>query len=225
VEALKLGLDGHLQELEGGRRTLPDPSVVGAHLLALGLREPVRDVLRGPIDSAELVVLFARYAEWAGADEFVTKHWPRALAEARHLDRRAWLPIAEAIGDRVAVAEFVDGGPLDAEPVPDPIEPLYAPRPNALDGVVHLAPSLPAGWPEMTLTRLRVGPTTLDIRVRRRPAGLAVKVRVTHGPPLVVRLSPQLERPATGVLVGGEQLAGPEVRITLTDEEEGVWMM
>lgn len=225
IEALKQELDGHLRESVGGRRILPDPDRVGGQLLVLGLREPVRDALRAPIDSPQLVRLLARYAEWAGADEFLAKHWARAQEEARHLDRRCWLPIAEALGDRIAVAEMIDGGPLEPEPLVGPIDELFRPRADALDGVIHLAPALPAGWGEMTLERIRIGASRLDVRVRRRPAGIAVKVRVTHGPPLVVRLAPRLERPATGVLLAGEQLTGPEVRLTLEGEEEGVWMV
>jgi hypothetical protein len=224
IESWKQSIDELLDEDPKGRRSLPHPDQSGAMLLALGLREPVRDLLRAPIASAELVLLFAHYAQWAGADEFVARHWARAREEARGLDHRVWLPIAEALGDRIAVAALIDGATLPPPQMPAEIEELFEPRPDALDGVLSLAPRLPAGWAEMTLSRIRVGASRLDVRVRRRPAGVAVKVRVTHGPPLVVRLAPRLEHPATGVLLGGEQLAGPEVRLTLESEEEGVWL-
>jgi hypothetical protein len=225
IESAKQGLDELLAEDAKGHRALPHPDESGALLLALGLREPVRDLLRAPISSPELVTLFAHYAQWAGADEFVARHWVRALEEARHLDHRIWLPIAEALGDRVATSALIDGATAPHPQIPEEIEELFQPRPDALDGVLALAPRLPAGWNEMTLSRLRIGASRLDVRVRRRPAGIAVKVRVTHGPPLVVRLAPRLDGPATGILLGGEQLAGPEVRLTLESEEEGVWMV
>ena len=92
------------------------------------------------------------------------------------------------------------------------------------EGTVTLAPQLPDAWPEMTLERLRIGSTSLDVRVRRRPGGLAVKCRVTRGPPIVVQLAPEIPFQPTGILLDGEQLAGPTVRFTVESEAEAVWI-
>jgi hypothetical protein len=76
----------------------------------------------------------------------------------------------------------------------------------------------------MTLVRLRVGGTTFDAKVARRPGGVSVKLRVTHGPALLVRLDPVLPFVPTGVLVGAEQLPGPMVRFELDAEAEATWV-
>ncbi|HET7043019.1 MAG TPA: hypothetical protein VFI13_13460, partial [Gemmatimonadales bacterium] len=205
----------------------------GGALLALGLREPVREALRAPLDDPRLLELFAQYAAWCGADEFVTKHWSRAEAGALGAPgaegaRRAGLllPVAEALGLRTSATALSARGPeLDvALEIPPAVQELWQVAPNGLEGAVTLAPALPAGWPEMTLERLRVAGTTLDLRVRRRPAGLAVACRRGHGPAIVVRLRPRLERPASGILVGDAQLPGPEFTTMLDDEAEGIWL-
>lgn len=251
----KRDLDGTLREWPDGHRGLLEPLEHGFALLALGLREAVRDTLRGPLDDPEVLRLFAAYAVWAGTDDFVRRHWPRvtqALREAdpgpergdflaeedppvpidEYLDAAAELiPVAEALGDHAAAAmlEGMIAG-VAVDPVsgpwlwPDPVMKLWGITPGALEGTVTLAPQLPDAWPEMTLERLRIGSTSLDVRVRRRPGGLAVKCRVTRGPPIVVQLAPELPFQPTGILLDGEQLAGPTVRFTVESEAEAVWI-
>ena len=221
---LRAGPDGHL--------SFHDPLATGAPLLALGLREPVREALRAPFAAPASIELFAAYAAWAGADDFVRKHWTRAeqavraLAEGRRL--AAWLlPVAEGLGERASATALaaMSGDDLPAAfPVPAAVQELWGIVPTALEGAVTLAPALPQGWPEMTLERLRIGPTLLDVRVRRRPAGLAVKCRRTHGPALVVHLRPRLGFVASGVMAHDALVPGPGLTLTVDDEAEGVWL-
>jgi len=203
-------------------------------LLALGVREPVREALRAPLHGPQLVELFARYAAWAGADEFARKHWPRAEAGAREIAGEPGariaallLPVAEGLGlGGAATSLALRAGDLEVDPVevPAAVQELFTIAPEGLDGAVTLAPALPSGWPEMTLERLRVGASTIDLKVRRRPAGLAIKCRLTHGPALVVRLDPRLGFLSSGILVGDEQLKGPALSLVVDGEAEGVWL-
>jgi hypothetical protein len=231
-------VDASIME-EGGRRSLPSLLEGGETLLATGIREPVRDLLRAGISSIESVRLLARYAEWVGADEFVRKRWPeteRALREAPA--GPAWreaaaeiLPVAELMGDIGAIAALegrlaAPGGSVTASAsgVMTFLRSTWGVVPSALEGMVRLAPALPAGVEEMTLERLRIDRTTLDVRVRRRPGGLAIHSRITHGPQLLLRLAPVTPFVPSGVLLDGEQFPGPEVRFILEDEVTATWM-
>ncbi|MBW8771872.1 MAG: hypothetical protein JF590_01040, partial [Gemmatimonadetes bacterium] len=236
VERDKREFESTLHERRAGGRILEMPHRHGSILLALGLREPVRDTLRAPLTDPERRRLFAAYAAWAGADDFVRRHWARALQAVREADEGAedLREVAEALGDHSAV-ELLNGisgtdGRGDRAPYPAVDQGAASALgrwhiiPAALEGMVSLAPELPAGWPDMTLERLRVGETSLDLRVKRRPTGIAVKLRVTRGPPLVVALAPRLDFTPTGILLDGELLAGPTVRFTAEGEVEAVWV-
>jgi hypothetical protein len=248
LESDKRELDSFLLEWRDGRRTLAEPYAQGIALMTMGLREPVRDTLRAPFDDAERRWLFAVYAAWAGADDFVRRHWDRLLEGVRaaesgyrtfvlEVDRslhqagaRDLIPVAEALGDPAAVELLEEASEGMGDPPGPDVWGEFSTEldrwhilPNALEGAVTLGPELPPEWPEMTLERLRIGESSLDVRVRRRPSGVAVKVRVTRGPPVVVHLAPVLPFAPTGVLVGTEQLAGPGIRLTVDDEIEGVW--
>ena len=226
--------DAELHQLPRGHLGFERPVETGSLLLALGLREPVREALRAPLTDPSVIELFARYAEWAGADEFVVKHWPRAEAGAREVTGEVGarlaallLPVAEGLGLGIAAAALaLRAGTCEAATVelPRSIQELFAIAPEGIDGTVALAPALPRGWPEMTLERLRIGASTLDIKVRRRPAGLAIKCRLGHGPAVVVRLAPRLDFVPSGILIGDEQLPGPALALTVDGEVEGVWL-
>jgi hypothetical protein len=103
------------------------------------------------------------------------------------------------------------------------IEGLWAVQPDALRGEVRVEPTLPKRWSEMCLKRLRVGPTTLDIRVRRRPESTVIMVRRGAGPAIRLRLSLR-SRPGQGpVTVDQAQLGGDEVAFMLEDVHEVVY--
>ena len=253
VEFDKLEFDSWLHERRGGGRILVEPYDHGLILLSLGLREPVRDTLRAPLNDPVRRQLFAAYAAWAGIDDFVRRHWDRLMRAVRDAEegfRTCVLPergrsaheeavvdlleVADALGDHAAVewlGEIV-GTEAISESTPGWIvADQFTPAvrrwhiiPGALEGMVSLAPELPKDWPEMTLERLRIGETSLDVRMKRRPTGIAVKLRVTRGPPIVVQLVPRLPFTPTGILMDGVQLAGPTVRMTVDAEAEAIWV-
>jgi|GEM_PF-3695354 len=230
-------LDAEIVE-EEGRRSVADLVTTGTGLLAAGLREQVRDLLRAPFEGADHLRLYTRYAAWAGDDDFLRKRWPEA---ARALG--VWaserpegglaaelLPIAELVGDLGSIgildgvgsrdghASATAGSPLDGALARWGIVPL------ALDGMLRLTPALPAGWDRMTLERLRVGRTTLDLRIKRRGGGVALHARVTHGPRLFLQVTPVLPFVPAGILVGDEQLPGPVLRVEVEQELDAVWL-
>ncbi len=69
------------------------------------------------------------------------------------------------------------------------IEGLWGVVPDALEGAVRLAPHFPEEWDAMALKRLRVGRTTLDISVRRRPGRVVANLVRSAGPRVHVTLS------------------------------------
>lgn len=236
---MAVGLDLAIEETSDGRRTVPNAFEDGVLLLTFGLREQVRDLLRGSEDRLAEVGLFAAYAAWVGDDDFLRKQWPRfertvrerLVGEERAQGAALLHPIAEALGDAGAAAALEGAMALLAPDVerllagvPGPLATAMFLRPMALEGTLHWSGGLPKEWPEMTFERLRVGASTLDLRVRRRPAGLAVKCRRTHGPALVVRLRPRLDFTPTGILVDEHQFGGSEVALTVTDEIEALWL-
>jgi len=253
VEFDKLEWDSWLHERRGGGRILAEPYEYGLILLSLGLREPVRDTLRAPLNDPVRRRLFAAYGAWAGPDDFVRRHWARllqAVADAEEGFKSFRLPererpaheeaildlieVADALGDQAGLDWL--GGIVGVDAISEstpgwiaadqftPAMRRWGITPEALVGMVRLAPELPKGWPEMTLERLRIGETSLDVRVKRRPTGVAVKVRVTRGPPIVVELAPRLDFMPTGIMVEGGLLSGPTVRFTAEGEVEAVWV-
>lgn len=141
------------------------------------------------------------------------------------------LPVAEAMGDigTIAALEGRLAQPAGAVAAPRPQVMAYLGTdwglvPSAHEGMVRLAPRLPAGADEMTLERLRVDRTTLDVRVRRRPSGVTIQCRVTHGPGILLHLAPVLPFTPAGVLLDGEQFPGPAVRFMLEEEATATWM-
>jgi len=63
---------------------------------------------------------------------------------------------------------------------------LWGLEPNAPDGALALAPSLPAGWDGHALRRLRIGRSLLDLEVRHRPRAVVVRIAHLFGPRLVL---------------------------------------
>ncbi len=63
---------------------------------------------------------------------------------------------------------------------------------DAPAGVVSVEPHLPAHWDSVAATGFRVGTSRVDLRVRRGPGELIVRVRRRGGEPLRARIAPAL---------------------------------
>lgn len=191
-----------------GRQVAGDPIGVARATLAIGDRDIARDVLR-PLrlgedgaDRAPLRRLADCYARWTGEPV------PGMAAEpgdAEYADTT--FELTGSRGDPAAlVLEVIEG--------------LWGIRPDAPRGAVRVRPSPPPGWPEMALRRLRVGPTTLDFRVRRRPGRTVVMVRRTGGPPIRLTVGLRGRTGSGPVTIDQTEVGGQEVSFTPEDSHE-----
>jgi hypothetical protein len=75
----------------------------------------------------------------------------------------------------------------------------------------------------MALRRLRVGASTIDLRVRRRPGRIVLGAERVHGPP--IHLVAQVRSPARieSVALDDEPLGGGRARFLVTGEHELVF--
>ena len=126
-------------------------------------------------------------------------------------------PPAEAALDRArapAAAEIA-GGRVDAESVASlligSLGSLWGVGPDAPHGRVMLAPDLVTLGGAAALSRLRVGRSVLDVRVRRRGEVVSLAVRKGAGPPIAVDCT---IRGATvrDVLIDGHPVGGMRAR-------------
>lgn len=104
------------------------------------------------------------------------------------------------------------------------IEGLWGIVPDATAEAVAVAPFLPPAWKEMALRRLRVGATTLDLRVRRRPGQLVLGVERVHGPRIRLTALPRGTAAPESVLVDDEPLGGGRAAFSVSGEHEVVFV-
>jgi len=138
------------------------------------------------------------YTGWVSLAEY-GHH--RAAAGFQHLCANARLPFARQIG---AFDEVLRGdAELAAGVCPDQawsaamlvlpvVEGLLGARPDALGRRLALVPHLPPEWSACEWRGLRVGATSLDVRVRTGADHTAVRVTRTGGPPIGVTVAPAL---------------------------------
>ena len=114
-------------------------------------------------------------------------------------------------------------------------------EPDAPRGRARLAPALPPQWDRVTVKRLPVGATLLDVELRRGPGRIEATLRAT-GPPVDVVFDPRLplgarhrvperaatvrvgDRPATAVVSfeGGLEVEPPLVDLTPGQSDRGL---
>jgi hypothetical protein len=72
------------------------------------------------------------------------------------------------------------------------VEGLLGARPDALGGRLTLSPHLPPSWPACEWRGLRMGATSLDVRVRSEPDRITIGLARTGGPPVGITVAPAL---------------------------------
>lgn len=103
------------------------------------------------------------------------------------------------------------------------VEGLWGVVPDGLNGEVALAPFLPPEWNEMSLRRLRVGRSVLDILVRRRGNQVHIRVSRTFGPGLLLKLAPRgMPRPAL-IQVDDVDLGRAAVQFQVSGDHEVIY--
>jgi len=170
-------------------------------------------VVSDDAESVAIAPLEALYAAWTGDDEIGHPASPTP-------------PPVKAIG--VDPAESLrsmipnDGPTGAAALLLHAVSELWGISPDAPAGVVQIRPSFPAGWAAMAIRRLRIGPTQLEIELRRRPGRVVARVGRLSGPPLTVDLS--LHGPAGGgVTLDDEPLGSGRARFDADGRHEVVF--
>jgi glycogen debranching enzyme len=100
------------------------------------------------------------------------------------------------------------------------IEGLWGVVPDALNHTVQVSPYLPNGWNEMALRRLRVGPTTLDLRLRRRPGRIRLRIERVHGPRIRFAATVRSQAPVDHMTLDDEPLGGSRAVFEASGEHE-----
>jgi glycogen debranching enzyme len=103
------------------------------------------------------------------------------------------------------------------------VEGLWGVLPRALDEELDLAPWLPPTWNRMSLRRLRVGRTVLDVQLRRRPGQLVARVQRTFGPAIQLRLAPRGIGDSAFITVDNVQLGGSAAQFQVHDQHEVIF--
>src|SRR5690606_17382643 len=92
-------------------------------------------------------------------------------------------------------------------------------RPDAPRGEVALAPALPANGTLGAVSRLRIGRTVLDLRLRRRAGMVSFAVRRGAGPKIIASCDLR-HLAASEVLLDGEPLGAAAARFEVEGEHE-----
>ena len=154
------------------------------------------------------------YTGWVSLAEWRGGRWEAALA---HLKSNASLAGERAKGafdemlhglERAAVGVSPDQAQSAAMVISPVIEGLWGVVPDALNHTVQVSPYLPHGWNEMALRRLRVGPTSLDLRLSRRPGRMRLRIERVHGPRIRFAATVRSATPVEHVTLDDEPLGG-----------------
>lgn len=207
------------------------------------LRAAVLRLEDAPADPS-LLALVDAWLRWTGDLAPLAKLWPLVAASAESQAAR----LAPEVRDRLAAAAHAAGehavaarvgavaatGPVEPPPhieltgygtepaglVSGVVETLWGLEPDLIRGEVRVAPGLPHGWQEMALRRVRVGPTSFDLRLRRRPERTVLAVRRVTGPPIRLRTALRDDRALGPVTVDQVELGGREATFLVEDVHE-----
>jgi hypothetical protein len=165
------------------------------------------------------------YTGWVSLAEWRAGRWETALA---HLKSNASLAAERAKGafdERLHGLERAGTGCPDqacsaAMVISPVIEGLWGVVPDALNHTVQVSPYLPHGWNEMALRRLRVGPTTLDLRLRRRPGRMCLGIARVHGPRIRFAATVRSQAPVDHISLDNEPLGGSRAVFEAGGEHE-----
>jgi hypothetical protein len=154
------------------------------------------------------------YTGWVSLAEWRAGRGAAALAHLRAnaalADERARGAFDEVLHgmERRAAGICPDQAWSAAMVVAPVVEGLWGIAPDALAEAVRVAPWLPPAWSEMALRGVRVGATTLDLRLRRRPGKVVLRVERAHGPRLRILAARPPGAPDGPILLNDEPLGG-----------------
>lgn len=169
------------------------------------------------------------YTGWVSLAEWRAGRYPAALGHLL-INARLYRDRARGAYDEVLHGlEYRNAGVCSdqawsAAMVLSPVvEGLWGVVPSAPDEVVSVAPWLPPDWARMSLRRLRVGRTVLDIELRRRPGQLIARVVRSFGPGLQLKLTPRTETPPVSIMVDDIVLGGASAQFQVRDQHEVIF--
>lgn len=159
-------------------------------------------------------------AEWRGGREAAALAHLRANARlAEERERGAFDEVLH--GTECRAAGICPDQAWSAAMVVSPtVEGLWGVAPDALANGVRVTPWLPPEWGEMALRGVRVGATTLDLRLRRRPDRVTLRVERVHGPPLRVYAALRPAGAAAAVTLNDEPLGGGRAVFEAAGQDE-----
>ncbi len=231
---------------ERARYLTPDACRVAAASLAAGDREIVRDALRflargrdrsgrpphetttsglswhdAPASESRIADLAAHYLAWTGDRPLLERLWPSLAPAASAVPS---IVTQWRAGEWESALGALHRETDDAALLRGVIEGLWGVVPDALNDALVLEPFLPDPWHEMTLRRLRIGATMLDLRLRRRPGAIALRVERIQGPRLRLAVSLRTRVPLTGLTLNDEPLGGSRAVFDIGAEDEVRWL-
>jgi hypothetical protein len=191
------------------------PATAAAHaLLAGGVWEGPRDLLRLLARSAArdelpralihpLLELAGRFSRWTGDQEYLARYGA-GLERAHALG-------AEPAGARAPALD-------EAAPIWTVIDGQWNIAPEA-PGMLRVAPVPPLSG-VMSLGGLRVGPTSLGLRLRRRPDRAVLQVARERGPRIRLFSTLREAGRVTAVSLDGEPLGGSRAVFEVSGDHE-----
>ncbi len=159
-------------------------------------------------------------AEWRGGRwEAALAHWKSNAGLASERAKGAFDEVLHGL-ERTGAGTCPDQAWSAAMVIAPAIEGLWGVVPDALNHTVQLSPYLPQDWNDMALHRLRVGPTTLDLRLRRRPGRFLLKVARAQGPRIRIAATLRSAGPVKQLTVDDEPLGGGRAVFEADTEHE-----
>jgi hypothetical protein len=179
---------GRMPRLPGQEGNVPEACAVAAAALLGGDREIALDLLRA-LGRSGVEGVESRTAVGRLVHDYLAWTADQGSIERLSLDIEG-APAGEepnAAWDDSVLIRSVTGCRLEADRssgrlLRAVVLGLWGVVPDALNFALTIRPSLPPAWPEMALRRLRVGNSLLDLRLRRRPGRLVLRVELVQGP-------------------------------------------
>lgn len=207
--------------IAGHRKGMDDAGValqLADGLLAAGLSQHARMLRRGgPAPGIAGAGDASGFAAWMGE--------PPAASDSAD-DRRTGDPAAPGPStDLIAVPDPVDiaTGRVGAEGVASflagAVRGLWGVEPDAPRAAVRLDPNLQQLGPSAALSRLRVGRTVLDVRLRHRGEIVSMAIRRGAGPPIMMDCTVRGAH-ADELLVDGQAIGGGRARFEVRESHD-----
>jgi hypothetical protein len=236
VHWAKVRLDASVSEITGTGRMprmpgqdggIADACAIAGAALAAGDREIALDLLRAlsraGVDGSEaqdaVSALVREYLAWT-ADQGTIERLALPVDGNRHSAAPSDASWDDSVLIRAATGCRPEADRASSRLLRAVVQGLWGVIPDALNFGVTVRPALPPAWPEMALRRLRVGGSMLDLRLRRRPGRLVLRVELLQGPrPRMVAELPAAY-PVSQVTLDDEALGGTRATFEVAGSHE-----